>query len=249
MIACAERKTKTLVVDAEFQALLPPQTAEENADLEAKLLAEGCADAVSVWAGTRIILDGHHRYALCKKHGITFRTREVNVEGRDGAMLWIIQHQFARRNLTPFQRGELALKLQPILRARARDNQRAAGAGKEVKHPIDVATEIGKVAGLNRSLASRTRFITAHSDEPHKQALREGKTTISAEYFRLKGVEEGDRGWAERRKFKEALEAIRSYEAPSGQSMARTIDHLQELAALALVPKRQEAAEPERATA
>ena len=36
-------------IDSEFQALIPPLSAEERAQLEANLLADGCRDPLVVW--------------------------------------------------------------------------------------------------------------------------------------------------------------------------------------------------------
>ena len=44
-------------------ALVPPLTAQEREQLEANLLREGCRDALVVWAGHGILLDGHNRDA------------------------------------------------------------------------------------------------------------------------------------------------------------------------------------------
>ena len=41
---------------------------------------------------------------------------------RDDAKIWIIKNQFGRRNLAPFTRVELALLLEPLLKARAKQN-------------------------------------------------------------------------------------------------------------------------------
>jgi hypothetical protein len=40
-----------LSIDPEFQALMSLLSAEEHAQLEDNLLAEGCRDAFAVWAG------------------------------------------------------------------------------------------------------------------------------------------------------------------------------------------------------
>ena len=47
-------------IDSEFQALIPPLSAEERAQLEANLLADGCRDPLVVWpcATFDIRLDG-----------------------------------------------------------------------------------------------------------------------------------------------------------------------------------------------
>jgi hypothetical protein len=38
-----------IVVDPEFAALIPPLAADEQAQLERELLADGCRDALLVW--------------------------------------------------------------------------------------------------------------------------------------------------------------------------------------------------------
>lgn len=40
----------SIIIDQEFKALIPPLSAEEYAQLEANILAEGCRDALVVWA-------------------------------------------------------------------------------------------------------------------------------------------------------------------------------------------------------
>jgi len=107
-----------LVIDPEFQSLIPPLTAEERAQLEANLRAEGCCrDPLVVWPqddGPPILLDGHTRYAICQQYGLPFRMVEAQgISTREDAQLWIVRNQLGRRNLTDFQRIELAERLRP----------------------------------------------------------------------------------------------------------------------------------------
>ncbi len=99
-----------LRIDPEFEQLIPPLTAEERAQLEANILAEGCRDPLSVWPaddGPPILLDGHHRYAICAAHNLPFDVVAVALESRDDALRWIINNQLGRRNLTPEQKSYL----------------------------------------------------------------------------------------------------------------------------------------------
>jgi hypothetical protein len=54
------------------QSFLSALSIELLADLEQKLLREGCIDPLRIWKGTGILLDGHHRLVLCQKHGEGF---------------------------------------------------------------------------------------------------------------------------------------------------------------------------------
>lgn len=44
-------------IDSEFQALIPPLQAEELAQLEANILADGCRDPLVAWGN--VLVDGH----------------------------------------------------------------------------------------------------------------------------------------------------------------------------------------------
>lgn len=97
-----------LTTDQEFKNLIPPLSQEEYNGLEISILNEGCRDALVVWNG--VIVDGHNRYEICKKHGLPYK---VNYEilkdyiDRDDVIEWIYNNQLSRRNLTDEQRSYL----------------------------------------------------------------------------------------------------------------------------------------------
>lgn len=89
----------SLVIDEGFKALLPRQSAEERATLEADILANGCRDPLVTWRG--ILIDGHNRHEICTKHGLPFQTIEMDLPDRDAVEDWMDANQLGRRNLTP----------------------------------------------------------------------------------------------------------------------------------------------------
>ena len=86
-----------MIIDPEFKALITPLRQEELAQLEANILADGCRDPLVTWQG--ILIDGHNRFAICSKHGLTFRTQDMEFPDREAAELWMIGNQMGRRNL------------------------------------------------------------------------------------------------------------------------------------------------------
>lgn len=112
-----------LQIDEEFKALIPPLSAEERAQLEENLKADGCRDPIVHWR--MLIVDGHNRYEICTRLGIPFELVENKSDDREEAMFWIIRNQLGRRNLSPFARTELALKLKPDFAAKAKEKQTA----------------------------------------------------------------------------------------------------------------------------
>jgi len=138
-------------IDPEFKSLIPPPTMEEYTGLEKSLTDEGCRDALVIWEG--IVIDGHNRFEICQREGIPFRTLEKSFGDRAAVKDWIIRNQFNRRNLSPYQRAELALKLEGLFREKAEKNR---GARTDISptlaesiKPVDTREEISKMAGLS----------------------------------------------------------------------------------------------------
>jgi ParB-like chromosome segregation protein Spo0J len=107
-------------IDQEFKDLIPALTEEEYKQLEANILSEGIRDSLLVWNG--ILIDGHNRYEIATKHGLSYDVQEKEFADRAEAERWIILNQFGRRNLSAYDRSILALKLKPIVAAQAKEN-------------------------------------------------------------------------------------------------------------------------------
>jgi hypothetical protein len=112
-----------IVVNEELKAYIDPMTPEEYEALERSILAEGCRDALVLWG--EMLVDGHHRYSVCRKHDLPFKTMQnTQFQSMDDVHLWMIDQHLGRRSVSPFQRGVLALRKRAILaerRSRARD--------------------------------------------------------------------------------------------------------------------------------
>jgi len=88
-------------IDPEFVELAAPMDDATRAALRASLVAEGCRDALVVWAEKDILLDGHNRLAICRELGIPFTTTKLSFVDRTAALAWFVAAQRARRSLTP----------------------------------------------------------------------------------------------------------------------------------------------------
>lgn len=118
-----------IVIDNEFKNLIPPLTPEEFAGLKQSLMSEGCRDPLVLWGN--ILIDGHNRYDICTRKNIPFTTVQKEFASREDAILWMIDNQEARRNLTAYARGVLEERRISILQKQAKDNQAAAGGDKK----------------------------------------------------------------------------------------------------------------------
>ena len=90
-----------IVLDEEFQFLLPMLDEETFRLLEENVLEHGCREPLVLWNG--ILIDGYNRYKICSRHNIPFNIVEKEFASREEVIIWIISNQISRRNLTPIQ--------------------------------------------------------------------------------------------------------------------------------------------------
>lgn len=135
----------TLIIDEEFKNLIPPLSDVERKGLEDSILKEGCRDAIITWHG--VIVDGHNRYSICTKHNIPFKTIEKDFKSRDEVLLWMIDTQISRRNLSSGNKIILAQRKAPILEKLAKANLKLASGGdrKSENYKNQGLSEVTKV--------------------------------------------------------------------------------------------------------
>lgn len=87
-----------LQIDPEFKRLLPELSSSEIAQLENNILQDGCRDPIVIWNNT--IIDGHHRFDICKRHNLSFNVIEMDFNCREEVLRWICLNQMGRRNVS-----------------------------------------------------------------------------------------------------------------------------------------------------
>ena len=192
-----------LIIDQEFKNLIPPLTQEEYDKLEESILNEGCRDALVIW--NEILVDGHNRYEICKKHNIPFATIQKEFNDRNDVIIWMINNQFARRNLPAYERARLALRLKPALAEKAKENlvthtsEGYQGCQNSDKAPIDTKKEIAKAAGVSHDTIAKVAKIEEKATPEIKKQLSTGDISINQAYKQIKKEEK-------REERKEAIE-------------------------------------------
>jgi len=179
----------SIIIDKEFQALIPPLSPEEFKQLEENCIKDGIRDALVVWPqedGNDILVDGHNRWNISVKHaGIRFQVVRKAFADRNEAKAWIINNQFGRRNLSAYDRSVLALKLKPLIAAKAKEKKIESGGAvpqKSAKPPIDTREELAKVAGVSHDTIHKVETIESKATPKTKQLVREGKLSINQAY-------------------------------------------------------------------
>lgn len=142
----------TITINEELQAYIDPLTADEHTALERSLLAEGCRDALVLWGD--LLIDGHNRYGICKKHDIAFNTTQnASFKSMDDVHLWMIDNHLGRRSVSDFQRGVLALRKKDILSTRTAQQSSAAP-------DADTVTQALEERALTRDLIAKAARVS-----------------------------------------------------------------------------------------
>jgi len=186
----SEKKLYTLTIDPEFRDLIPPLTEDEQKLLEESILRYGCEQPLIVW--NSVLVDGHNRYGICRKHEIPFAVVEKNFEDRNDAMMWMLRNQLGRRNLTDYNRGEMVLKLKKQVAA---DAEKRMLAGVHDDNPPENLQEgraaketfsyLGKLAGVSGRQMRKIDKLASDADEETKGKLRRGEVSVHRAYTEL----------------------------------------------------------------
>ncbi len=174
-----------ITINEELRSFIDPLTANESAALERSLLAEGCRDALVLWG--EVLIDGHNRYEICTRHGIEFRTvQNTTFSSLDDVMLWMIDNHLARRSVSDYQRGVMALRKKDIVTARAA--QRAgepepaapAAAAAAEPPPWNTREDVAKAARVSSNTISQIERIQKAATPQLVEAVRSGTISINA---------------------------------------------------------------------
>jgi N6-adenosine-specific RNA methylase IME4 len=205
-----KEQRKAYKIDKEFAALIPPLTAEELAGLEENLLRDGIRDSLVAWQGKGILLDGHNRFTLAKKHDLAYRVKCLEFKTRDEAKLWIIKNQVGRRNLSESQRAMCAARLANLTRG----NPTGANQHEGGNTPIGGIPQGDAAAMFNVSerSVSRAKAVLDHGTPEIIAAVTADEVAVSKAYADVTRE-------TKRAKLKAKLKAVAAREivAPSGE--------------------------------
>lgn len=175
-----------ITINEELRSFIDPLTHNEYAALERSLLAEGCRDALVLWGD--VLIDGHNRYEICSKHQIEFKTvQNSTFASLDDVMLWMIDNHLARRSVSDYQRGVLALRKKDIVAARVaqRAAEPEAAAPAEASKvpespPWNTREDVAKAARVSSNTISQIERIQKAATPQLVEAVRAGTISINA---------------------------------------------------------------------
>jgi hypothetical protein len=195
--------SEDLKIDIEIENLLPKLEEEKYNLLKEDIIKNGCINPIIVWEG--IIVDGHHRYRICKENNIDFKTKQMKFENKEEAMIWAWTTQKARRNIDDGTLFKIAEKFRPYYEKKAKERQIEAGKNfgkgfqksekpinKEDNNtvPINTTKELAKTAGVSTDTMNKVIQVQKHAPEPIKKAVENNVISINKGYELTKKVKD-----------------------------------------------------------
>lgn len=175
---------KKLKIDKEFQNLIAPLSDDEFAHLKQNILSDGCREPIVIWNDT--IVDGHNRYKICTDNNIPFQTVSMKFADRSEAMVWMLKNQLGRRNLTDFQRNEVALKYEQVIAEKMKERQATSTGGRKPQlktkwseaengeRNTTTRKELAKIAGTSEGSIQRSKLILEQGTQEQIDRARQG---------------------------------------------------------------------------
>ena len=189
-------------VNPEYPKLVNPLSNLEYETLKNSIKKDGLYYPIVINSKYEI-LDGHHRYKICKELNLLIKYETKYFDDYVEEKRFVIDINLKRRQLNDFQKAELAYKLEDIYKEQARkrqlsnlknvkDNLSSLGSNdpneknqtiqREEEEKGRVIDVVSKNHGLSPKTYQRAKTIIENGAEKIKEKLRRGKTTISKEF-------------------------------------------------------------------
>lgn len=186
---------KDLKIDKEFEDLLPVLSLEELENLENSIMQYGLLDPIKIWqepdTGEWIIIDGHNRYNILKKHNIDWHYWQdykimSELETREDVKQWMFEQQLGRRNLSPEEKYDIVQKFKDMFQKKAKQNQSSGGKGKSNLKKVNVQKEMAKATGISVGSYYKLDYIKKHGSEEINRQLHDKEISIDKAFQMVK---------------------------------------------------------------
>jgi len=178
-------------VKEEFKKLIPALSNKEFEQLKQNIIDKGCLDTIKTW--NNFIIDGHNRYNICNDNNIEFKTKELSFDNEQDVIIWIINNQLGRRNISDFVKYELIKEKEKVLLEKGRENKGANQYTPErilsiVDKTHNTRQELSNDLNWSTGKIAQAKIVHDKADEKTKEELRTGNKSIYEVYKEIKNV-------------------------------------------------------------
>ena len=177
--------TNDIKILPELRDLIPPLSNEELEQLHREIEADGRANVpLTVWKEKNVLVDGHHRYVHCMKHGFPFEVSRRSFTDFNEVKNHMIMHQLGRRNLDPMAASLLRGQLYNARKNKQGGDRKSKDHGDTLK---DTAATVAKETGVSKATVKRDGALAKAVDNLDK-AVKKGEITQEGKDLIIKNV-------------------------------------------------------------
>ncbi len=175
-----------LIINPTYEKMIPALTVKEYDSLNESIKNNGLWIPIVV-NSDNVILDGHHRYRICKELGVKIKHAVRTFENKLLEKKFVIECNLKRRHLNDFQKSELGIPLQKINKelAKKRQGKRTDLTLVSSETNVEQSKSTQKTAddiGVKHGTFVRAKKVIELAPEELKEKLREGTKTITSAY-------------------------------------------------------------------
>lgn len=178
----------------ELKSYLPIMEKNLFKQLKSDIKKNGLNDPILYYktpAGDNLVIEGHTRLEACIKLKLKkIPTKEIkeDFQSIDDIKLWMVRHQFQRRNLSSIEKIQLAYLSKDSIEKIAKGNLSKGGKNIKVTENIDTNAEIAKLAGVSRTIVVNYNTVLNKASKNVINDLNKGKISISTAYEKVKNL-------------------------------------------------------------
>lgn len=187
-----QNQSNKIKINKEYENLVHPLSEGDHVKLRASIKAHGQYHPIIInQNGT--ILDGHHRYKVCQELQLEPKFEVKTFSDQYHEKLFVIDSNLERRQLNDFQRTELQLVREPILKKIAKDNQEAGISTNSRLGRQGVNQAVGERAGVGHDSVRKVKLIIQEAPQELLERVRSGQISINKAYSQLKMQKKRDK--------------------------------------------------------
>lgn len=183
------------MVSQEYLELIPRLAEIDRQKLLESIKKDGQLIAITV-NPEGIVLDGHTRLEICKELGITPKYKIKEFSDKDDEMRFVVMTNLARRQLTKFQKVEMAWPLYQLEKKRAEERIKTQGGpnykGVKMRYGLKkegTAAEIfGKKMGFGKSFVNQIQYLKQNAPDSILEDLRTGNMSTVMAFDLVRGL-------------------------------------------------------------
>jgi len=175
-----------LSINQEYEKLVTPLPEEDYDSLKKSIKDQGLWMPI-VTNKEGVILDGHHRFKICKELGIQPRATIKEFDTKTDEIIFVGECNLKRRQLTSLQRIEIVRKLESHYAEKAKSNQgtRTDLNIVEIFPQGKTRDKLGEKANVSGRTYEKGTIVLGKASEDDIRKINSGEKTISKVYREL----------------------------------------------------------------